>query len=97
MARGTVAMTTREHVSVFVIPHNIVTKAHDIKIITATSTDYDISYHGETHPCFSHESSNAVVVLRDKNSNNINTAIVVSHHRSIVSIYLFLCFFSLLV
>jgi len=63
MARGTVAMTTRAHVAVFVIPHNIVTKAHNIKIITATSTDYDITYHGETRLCFSHESSNAVIIL----------------------------------
>lgn len=63
MARGTVAMTTRAHVAVFVILHNVVTKAHNIRIITATSTDYDIPYHGETHPCFSHESSNVVIVL----------------------------------
>jgi len=63
MARGTVAMTTREHVAVFVIPHNIVTKAHNIIIIAPSSTDYDIIYHGETHRCFTHESLNAVVIL----------------------------------
>lgn len=61
MARGTVAMTT--DFAVFVIPHNIITKAHNIIIITASSTDYDITYHDETHPCFSHKSSNTVVEL----------------------------------